>query len=75
MGKKLPNVSEITECPHCEFDGYYYLSAVSGHITTWVNFDGSQADSTEMYTGLNSEPLKFVHCANCHEKIARNDED
>lgn len=70
---KLPNVSELDSCPYCGNTTYYYLSSVSGHITTWVNFDGSEADSTEMYNSLGSKPLKYVHCSNCHKKIAQND--
>ena len=70
---KLPNVSELKECPHCGSQTYHYHSAVSGHITNWFNFDGTDADSTEMYSSMNSKALKFVYCANCHEKIARND--
>lgn len=46
-------------------------STVSRHITTWVNFDGSEVDSSEMYSGLGTKPLKFVFCADCHEKIAK----
>lgn len=75
MTKKLPNVSELTESPHCGSGSYYYLSTVSGHATTWVNFDGSDADNTEMYNGIGHKTLKFVFCAECEKKIARIDED
>ena len=71
MAKKLPNISDLDSCPLCGGTTYYYQSAVSGHITSWVNFDGTDADSSEMYTGMNTKPLKFVFCAECHEKIAR----
>lgn len=70
---KLPNVSELTECPHCNGTTYYYMSQVSKHITTWVNFDGSDADNSEMFTSLNSKAMKFIFCADCHKKIAKND--
>jgi hypothetical protein len=71
VSKKLPNISELTECPYCGSGSYYYLSAVFGHTTTWVNFDGSEADNAEMYSGVGYRPLKFVFCAECEKKIAR----
>lgn len=70
---KLPNVSELTECPYCGSTSYYYLSRPCRYVTTWLNFDGSMADNTEMYSGLGLKPMKFVYCADCHKKIARND--
>ena len=69
---KLPKITEIESCPYCGSGTYYYLSVASGHIATWVNFDGSEADSTQMYNQLNIKPLAFVHCADCHKKIAKN---
>lgn len=42
---KLPNVSELTECPHCGSETFYYKSRVSGIVATHVNFDGSEVDN------------------------------
>lgn len=50
-------------------------SNVSGKITFHYKFDGSDADNSEMYTGMSHTPQKFVYCANCWQKIARNDID
>lgn len=71
---KLPNVSELTECPHCGCETFYYKSKVSGIVATHVNFDGSEADNTEMHNSLSYESMKFVYCSQCQRKIARKDD-
>lgn len=70
---KLPNVSELTECPYCGCETFYYKSKVSGIVATHVNFDGSEADCSGMHEGLSYKNLKFVYCSQCQKKIARND--
>ncbi len=68
---KLPNVSELTECPHCGSETFYYKSRVSGIVATHVNFDGSEVDNSGMHDGMSYESLKFAYCSQCQRKIAR----
>ena len=70
---KLPNVSELTECPYCGSETFYYNCKVLGTVATHVNFDGSQADNYEMHDGLRYEPMRSAYCSQCQRKIARND--
>ncbi len=71
---KLPNISELTECPLCGGDEYYVIAKPIGTITTRFHYDGRDADNTEMYANLCEKPQKFVYCSNCQVKIARNNE-
>jgi len=69
---KFPNVEDLKECPICGGDEYYVLSKPIGKFITRYNFDGSDADNTEMLSSLSDEPQKFVYCSDCEVKIARN---
>ena len=74
MAKKLPNVSELTECPHCGYDEFFSYQRVSGHVAYRQRFDGDDADNTELHSSINfGKPQIWVFCGSCQEKIARND--
>ncbi|ASA22627.1 hypothetical protein B9T62_18645 [Paenibacillus donghaensis] len=65
----------ITQCPHCNSsEGYYIKEQVSGTVHYRTNFDGSEADNTEVYDYLKHRSGKLAFCINCNKKIFKVEE-
>ncbi|KIV56467.1 hypothetical protein AM501_09950 [Aneurinibacillus migulanus] len=60
----------INECTHCgSNEGYYIKQYAFGSIKQNFNFDGSEADNTEMYQHLNHKGGSVAYCSSCNKKI------
>lgn len=70
---KLPNLSDITECPECGGTEYYVQQRASGIIRERGSLIGAAVDNHDMYDGLNIKQSVWVYCADCERKIARDD--
>jgi len=76
--QRLPNISEITECPKCgNGNNFYYSAPAKGRVVTVLRFSDKQYDPTSnemMYQGVfEGKANKYIHCSNCLEIIAKND--
>jgi len=70
---KLPNISELNKCPYCGCDEYIEYFTVSGKTHFRYRFDGKDSCNEDMHNGMRQIPQKFIYCACCDKKIARND--
>ncbi|MBP1176755.1 hypothetical protein JOE49_004007 [Paenibacillus sp. PvR133] len=60
----------VERCPHCgNEEGFYTKDFSSGAIRTRYNFDGTEADNTELYSGLRHKMGKKAHCSKCDKVV------
>lgn len=61
-------------CPHCgNEESYYVKQEARGPIYYLINFDGSEADNTEMYEGLRYTTGKYGYCSGCNKRLFKVD--
>ncbi len=73
---KLPNLSELQECPHCGSVEYYTKQRVKGEIYYRERFDGDCAENTHTFDSISTTWCsKFVYCVDCEVKIAKDDRE
>jgi hypothetical protein len=64
--KKVP----INTCPYCGSSaGFFIRQQVTGSISINFNYDGSDADNTEMYDYLTHKGGKVAYCQDCEKKL------
>ena len=72
---KLPNITDLKECPYCKGDEFVIYSKPIGKMSDRYRYDGAEADNSGMMESLSAIPEKFVYCSDCFKKIARNNKD
>lgn len=76
MAKRLPPITEVTECPHCGSTTFYVKQTYSGSGVYHRSLIGEAGvDNSGMYDALNTNVGKTAHCSDCYEPIAKWDED
>lgn len=62
--------SNLEVCPFCGCTSYYTKCYTTGVTCFNYNFDGSEADNSEMYDNLvTREESGNAYCANCNKKL------
>lgn len=62
----------LKACPHCGSKGGYHTKMqVRGSIVVYFNFDGSEADNTEMYQHLQHHGGEYAYCNDCNKRLFR----
>lgn len=60
----------LEECPHCgSTAGYYTKTQVRGSVKFHYNFDGSEANNSEMYDHLHHTNGNVAYCVTCEKKL------
>jgi len=72
MAKRLPLISELDKCPHCEGKEYYTISRASGKILTNYSFSGEEVVNEDVLKGIHFHTLRHAYCAKCDIIIASN---
>lgn len=67
--------SELACCPFCGCKTFFQRYRYSGTGLYSMNFDGSEADNTEMYEGLPSKSSGRAYCYECGKYIGNADDD
>jgi uncharacterized protein with PIN domain len=63
-------------CPKCGNDESYYVEQrVTGKINFYINYDGTEAENSEMYEHLKHKTLKYGYCSNCNKRLFKVDEN
>lgn len=76
MAKKLPPITELSECPNCGGDEFFVMQRYRGQGPYNRRFDRKDAaDNTEMYNCLNETAGKTAFCCDCRVAIAKWDQD
>lgn len=69
--KYVEEKMSMDKCPHCgSYSGYFTKDYISGSSWYNHNFDGSEADNSQMYSATSSVRGKIAYCCNCYKKIA-----
>lgn len=60
----------IDHCPHCgSKDGYFEKQQIRGPINFCYNFDGTEADNTDMYNATTFTHGKYAYCLHCGKRL------
>lgn len=71
MSKEIvEDPAPVSCCPKCGSDvGYYTKDYASGPVYYNHNYDGTEADNSEMYNGLVFTRGKYAYCLACYERL------
>lgn len=76
MAKRLPPITEVTACPHCGSTTFYVEQTYKGPGIYHRSLIGEAGvDNSGMYDNLDIKVGKTAFCSDCHEPIAKWDED
>lgn len=60
----------IDNCPHCGSDeGFYTKVQVSGTTRYCYNYDGSEAENSELYESCSHKGGKYAYCLKCGKRL------
>lgn len=64
------HITKLECCPHCGSDeGFYEKMQVRGTIRCRHNFDGTEAENSDMYDYLNYAGGKYAYCLHCNKRL------
>lgn len=64
-------LSDLECCPFCKGETYYEKQYAKGPVSYYYNFDGSEADNSEMHIDITYDYTGRVYCADC-DKVLGN---
>ncbi|MET3658358.1 hypothetical protein [Sporosarcina psychrophila] len=63
-------IPPIEKCPHCASNEEFYSKlTITGSTVLYHNYDGSDAENSGLYDGLNEKQSKYAYCSNCHKRL------
>lgn len=61
--------SQLEKCPFCECETFFQKFQYRGSGLYFSNFDGTEANNTDMYDGVSGESSGRAYCANCMQYL------
>ena len=60
----------IEVCPYCNSgEGFYIKQQIYGSANFKCNFDGSEANNSDLHDNIFYKDSKFVYCTNCNKRL------
>ncbi len=67
---KIKNKKELTCCPYCNSEEYYYKEKYKGNCNHYKKFNGELGENAEMYNSAQHTLASvYGYCYECDRKI------